>query len=110
MGGEALDVPVYGSVDEALDGVHVLVDYTSHTAVKSNTLTATRRGVAAVIGSSGATAADYAEIDRAAREHAVGVISSGDFSLTAPVSNWSRFACSQSRAVPLGASGFVALE
>jgi 4-hydroxy-tetrahydrodipicolinate reductase len=83
LGGEALDVPVYGSVHEALDGVHVLVDYTSHTAVKSNTLTAIRRGVAVVIGSSGANAADYAEIDRAAREHAVGVISSGNFSLTA---------------------------
>jgi 4-hydroxy-tetrahydrodipicolinate reductase len=83
LGGEALDVPVYGSVHEALDDVHVLVDYTSHTAVKSNTLTAIRRGVAVVIGASGATAADYAEIDRAAREHAVGVISSGRFSLTA---------------------------
>ena len=83
LGGEALDVPVHRSVDEALDGVDVLVDYTSHTAVKSNTLAAIERGVAVVIGASGASAADYAEIDAAARTHAVGVISSGNFSLTA---------------------------
>ena len=83
LGGEALDVPVYGSVDEALDGVDVLIEYTSHTSVKANTLSAIQRGVAVVIGASGPTAADYAEIDAAAREHAVGVISAGNFSLTA---------------------------
>lgn len=83
LGGEALDVPVYGSVDEALDGVDVLIEYTSHTSVKANTLSAIQRGVAVVIGASGPTAADYAEIDAAARVHAVGVISSGNFSLTA---------------------------
>ena len=36
-----------------------------------------------MIGASGPTAADYAEFDAAAREHGVGVISSGNFSLTA---------------------------
>lgn len=83
LGGEALDVPVYHSVSEALDGVDVLIEYTSHTTVKPNALAAIERGVAVVIGASGATSADYAEIDAAAREHAVGVISSGNFSLTA---------------------------
>ena len=83
LGGTALNVRVYGSVPEALDGVDVLVDYSSHTTVKSNALAAIERGVAVVIGASGATAADYAEIDAAARRHAVGVISSGNFSLTA---------------------------
>ena len=83
LGGEALDVPVYGSVEAALDGVDVLVDYTSHLAVKPNALAAIERGVAVVIGASGATADDYAEIDAAARDHSVGVISSGNFSLTA---------------------------
>ena len=83
LGGEALDVPVYGSVEEALDGVDVLVDYTSHLTVKPNALAAIERGVAVVIGASGATAVDYAEIDAAARDHSVGVISSGNFSLTA---------------------------
>ncbi len=83
LGREALDVPVYATVEEALDGVDVLIDYTSHLTVKANTLAAIERGVAVVIGASGPTAADYAEIDAAAREHAVGVISSGNFSLTA---------------------------
>ena len=83
LGGEALDVPVYGSVEKALDGVDVLIEYTSHTSVKANTLAAIERGVAVVVGASGPTATDYAEIDAAAREHGVGVISSGNFSLTA---------------------------
>jgi 4-hydroxy-tetrahydrodipicolinate reductase len=83
LGGEALGVPVYASVREALDGVDVLVDYTSATAVKPNTLAAIESGVAVVIGSSGLTATDFAEIDSAARERSVGVVASGNFSLTA---------------------------
>jgi 4-hydroxy-tetrahydrodipicolinate reductase len=70
-------------VREALDGVDVLVDYTSATAVKGHVLAAIEAGVAVVVGSSGLTAADFAEIDAAAREHSVGVIASGNFSLTA---------------------------
>ena len=83
MGLEPLDVPVYATVAEALDGVDVLIDYTSHETVKANTLAAIERGVAVVIGASGPTADDYAEIDAAARQHGVGVISSGNFSITA---------------------------
>ncbi len=74
---------MHGAVREALDGVDVLVDYTSATAVKANTLAAIEAGVAVVIGSSGLTAADFDEIDAAARERSVGVIASGNFSLTA---------------------------
>jgi 4-hydroxy-tetrahydrodipicolinate reductase len=81
LGGDALGVPVHGGVPEALDGVDVLVDYTSATAVKSNVLAAIDAGVAVVIGSSGLTAADFDDIDAAARE--VGVVASGNFSLTA---------------------------
>ena len=44
----------------------VLVDYTSHDVVPSNTLRALERGVAVVIGTSGLTADDFAEIDAAA--------------------------------------------
>lgn len=83
LGGEAPGVPVHASVREALDGIDVLVDYTSATAVKANTLAAIDAGVAVVIGSSGLTAADFGEIDAAAREHSVGVVASGNFSLTA---------------------------
>jgi 4-hydroxy-tetrahydrodipicolinate reductase len=82
-GGEAHGAPVYASVEEALDGVDVLVDYTSHASVKANALTAIEHGVAVVIGTSGLTADDFADIDAAARARGVGVIASGNFSLTA---------------------------
>jgi 4-hydroxy-tetrahydrodipicolinate reductase len=86
--GEALDrepsgVPAYASVAEALEGVDVLVDYTSATAVKANTLAAIEAGVAVVVGSSGLTASDFEEIDAAARGRSVGVVAAGNFSLTA---------------------------
>jgi len=83
LGGEPLGVPVHGRVAEALDGVDVLIDYTSATAVKANALAAVAARVAVVIGTSGLTGDDYAEIDAAARERSVGVIASGNFSLTA---------------------------
>lgn len=83
LGGEALDVSVHATVADALDGIDVLIDYTSATAVKANTLAAIGAGVAVVIGSSGLTAADFAEIDLAARERSLGVVASGNFSLTA---------------------------
>jgi 4-hydroxy-tetrahydrodipicolinate reductase len=51
--------------------------------VKANALTAIERGVAVVIGTSGLTADDFLELDDAARPHKVGVIASGNFSLTA---------------------------
>ena len=83
LGGDALGVPVFGDVAEALDGIDVLVDYTSATAVKANVMAAIDAGVGVVIGSSGLTADDFAEIDAAARERSVGVVASGNFSLTA---------------------------
>jgi 4-hydroxy-tetrahydrodipicolinate reductase len=83
LGGDALGVPVLGRVAEALDGVDVLVDYTSATAVKANVMAAIAAGAGVVIGSSGLMADDFTEIDAAARERSVGVVASGNFSLTA---------------------------
>src|SRR5215216_6350284 len=74
LGRDPLAVPVHGAVGEALDGVDVLIDYTSHAAVKANTLAAIERGVAVVIGASGLTAVDFDAIGAAARDHGVGVI------------------------------------
>ena len=82
-GGDPLGVPVYGSVREALEGVDVLVDYTSAAAARANVLAGVEAGVAVVVGSSGLTAADFDEIDAAARERSVGVVAAGNFSLTA---------------------------
>jgi 4-hydroxy-tetrahydrodipicolinate reductase len=83
LGDEALGVPVYATVRDALDGIDVLIDYTSVTAVKDNTLAAIEAGVSVVIGTSGLTASDFDDIDAAARERSVGVVASGNFSLTA---------------------------
>jgi 4-hydroxy-tetrahydrodipicolinate reductase len=83
LGGRTLGVPVHASVAEALDGVDVLVDYTSATSVKPNVLAAVEAGVGVVVGSSGLTAEDFAEIDALARERSVGVVASGNFSVTA---------------------------
>jgi 4-hydroxy-tetrahydrodipicolinate reductase len=83
LGRDPLGIPVYGSVEESLDGIDVLVEFTSHTHAKQIALAAIERGVAVVIGSSGLTADDFAEIDAAARAANVGAIAAGNFSLTA---------------------------
>lgn len=82
-GGESIDVPVHAAVADALDGVDVLVDYTSDEAVRANTLAALDRGVAVVIGTSGLSADDFADIERAATSAGVGVVAAGNFSITA---------------------------
>jgi 4-hydroxy-tetrahydrodipicolinate reductase len=76
-------VPVYSTVAEALDGVDVLVDYTSHEVVREHTMTALGKGVCVVIGTSGLTGGDFEDIDAHARDHEVGVVAAGNFSLTA---------------------------
>lgn len=78
-----MGVPVFASVEEGLQGVDILVEYTSHATVREHTLTAVGRGIHVVVGSSGLTAEDFAEIDALARERRVGVIAAGNFSLTA---------------------------
>ena len=65
-GGEIDGAPVFARAGEALDGIDVLIDYTSVEAVKGNALAAIEAGVAVVIGTSGLTAGDFAEIDAAA--------------------------------------------
>lgn len=61
----------------------VFIDYTRPEAVKANLRAAIEAGCHAVIGTSGLTDADYAEIDAWARSKGVGVFAAGNFSLTA---------------------------
>ena len=79
------DPASFSSVAEALDAVEagVLVDYTHAAVIRANTLEAIDRGVAVVVGSSGMSTEDYAEVDAAARGKGVGVIAAGNFSVTA---------------------------
>ncbi|MEP6568683.1 MAG: 4-hydroxy-tetrahydrodipicolinate reductase [Acidobacteriota bacterium] len=91
-GDQRLDLIVSGSVEEALKTpTDVLVDYTNAEAVKANVMTAIRKGVHVVIGSSGLTDEDFAEINQAALDHNVGVIAAGNFAITAVLLQ--RFAC-----------------
>jgi 4-hydroxy-tetrahydrodipicolinate reductase len=80
---DPLGVPVSAVVDNALDGVDVLVDFTHHDAAKQHALTALELGVHVVIGTSGLTAADFDDIEAAARSNGVGAMAAGNFSLTA---------------------------
>jgi 4-hydroxy-tetrahydrodipicolinate reductase len=82
-GREVAGAPVFPAVEDALDGVDVVIDFTSHHVAKGNALTAIAHGVPVVIGTSGLTADDFEEIDAAARERGVGAIAAGNFSLTA---------------------------
>ena len=77
----------FSSVAEALDRApaDVLVDYTHASAVKGNVVAALERGVNVVVGSSGLSGDDYAEIDGAATRAGIGVVAAGNFSLTAAV-------------------------
>ena len=78
---------VHATVAEALAAAPAdeLVDFTSASAVIGNVSTAIRAGVHAVIGTSGLTADDYAELDQLARQHGVGVIAAGNFSIMAAI-------------------------
>jgi 4-hydroxy-tetrahydrodipicolinate reductase len=87
-----VDLTITGSVAEALETrTDVLVDFTKADVVNANVLTAIGKGVHVVIGSSGLTDDDYAQINQAALEHKVGVIAAGNFALTAVLLQ--RFAC-----------------
>ena len=82
-GQEPVGITVIGDVAEALAGIDVLIDYTAPASVKRHTMVAVASGVHTVIGTSGLSASDLDEIDRAARAAGVGVVAAGNFSLTA---------------------------
>jgi 4-hydroxy-tetrahydrodipicolinate reductase len=86
-GVDPVGVTVVDSILSARDGVDVLVDYTAPEAVKDTVLAAVAAGVHVVIGTSGLSAVDFAEIDQAARERGVGVVASGNFSVTAAIAS-----------------------
>jgi 4-hydroxy-tetrahydrodipicolinate reductase len=73
------------SLSEALnrDTFDVLIDYTAPETVKAHTLAGIAAGKHVIVGTSGMNAADYAEIDAAARTAGVGVVASGNFAVTA---------------------------
>jgi len=84
LGEPRLTCPVYATAGEALaHPCDVFFDYTKPEVAKSNVLTALERGTNAIIGTSGLTDADIAEIAAVAKSHERGVMAVGNFALTA---------------------------
>ena len=78
-----LSCPVYATAQEALaQPCDVFFEFTKPDVAKSNVLTALQHGAHVVIGTSGLTDLDYAEIAEAAEKHQRGVLAVGNFALT----------------------------
>lgn len=83
LGEPRLECPVYATAQEAL--VHacdVFFEFTKPDVAKANVLAALQHGAHAVIGTSGLSDADYAEIAVAAETAQRGVLAVGNFALT----------------------------
>jgi 4-hydroxy-tetrahydrodipicolinate reductase len=80
----ALTCPIYGTAQEALmaQPCDVFFEFTKPDVAKSNVLTALQHGVHVVIGTSGLSDSDYAEIASAAEQSQRGVLAVGNFALT----------------------------
>jgi 4-hydroxy-tetrahydrodipicolinate reductase len=99
LGDPRLATPVHATADEALaHPCDVFVEYTKPDVAKRNVLTALARGAHVVIGTSGLTESDYAEIDAVARERRRGVLAVGNFALTVVLLQ--RFAEMAARLIP----------
>jgi 4-hydroxy-tetrahydrodipicolinate reductase len=92
-GQEVGGVKVAASVADALsaNNTDVYIDYTHPSSVKANVLTALDMGVAVVIGTSGMSPGDYRDIAAKADKQGLGVVASGNFSMTAAL--LTRFSC-----------------
>lgn len=78
-----LDCRIYATAEEALaHPCDVFFEYTKPNIAKSNVLAALRHGAHVVIGTSGLTDEDYAEIATAAKQQQRGVLAVGNFALT----------------------------
>ena len=83
IGMEGLNTPIFGTVEEALKtNPDVFVEYTKPDVAKHHVLAALKNGAHVVVGTSGLSNEDYAEIDQVAKEVNRGVLAVGNFALT----------------------------
>ena len=95
---DPIGVPLSATIEDALAvPSDVLIDYTKPNVVKGHVLRAVAAGRSAVIGTSGLSADDYAEIAAAAAKAGRAVLAAGNFSITATLLR--RFALSAARYV-----------
>lgn len=79
-----LSALLYASAAEALAApCDVFVEFTKPVSAKANILQALQRGAHVVVGTSGLTDDDFAELDAVARARQRGVLACGNFALTA---------------------------
>jgi 4-hydroxy-tetrahydrodipicolinate reductase len=75
--------PIFSTANEALvRRCDVFVEYTKPDTAKANILAALEHGAHVVVGTSGLSDADYADVDALARRHERGVLAVGNFALT----------------------------
>jgi 4-hydroxy-tetrahydrodipicolinate reductase len=78
-----LTCPIYATAEEALtQPCDVFFEYTKPEVAKANALAALQYGAHVVIGTSGLTDADYADIATVAQQRQRGVLAVGNFALT----------------------------
>ena len=78
-----LTCPIYATAEEALaQPCDVFFEYTKPDVAKANSLAALQQGSHVVIGTSGLTDADYADIATVAEQRQRGVLAVGNFALT----------------------------
>lgn len=95
----SLKTPVYATAAEALaNPVDVFVEYTKPESAKGHILAAVRAGAHVVVGTSGLSDDDYAEIDLVAREKDRAVLACGNFALTVVLLQ--RFALAAAKLIP----------
>jgi 4-hydroxy-tetrahydrodipicolinate reductase len=83
VGDARLTTPVYATAEEALaHPCDVFVEYTKPDVARRNILAALARGAHVVVGTSGLTEGDLADVDTVARERGRGVLAVGNFALT----------------------------
>ena len=99
LGEPQLTGRIFASAAEALaNPCDVFVEYTKPDSAKANILTALERGAHVVVGTSGLTESDFAQIDDAARRRQRGVLACGNFALTVVLLQ--KFAEAAARLIP----------
>lgn len=78
------NIPVFDDIETVLSETDfdVLVDYTRPAIAKKNILASLKKGKSVVIGTSGLTEDDYAEIEQTANENGTSVLAVGNFAIT----------------------------
>lgn len=77
-------IPVYAYIESALNEINfdVMVDYTKPDIAKVNIISALKKGKQVVVGTSGLTDKDYAEIEKVALDNNTSVLGVGNFAMT----------------------------